>query len=108
MPQDASLNYKYRLLKIEKPGDKTRDVEDAINDMADRGWEVVGYSANVARGISVPTYSHLVLFRRDAALSEDEVIVCPKCGVSLKPPEHATTVKCSACGGSFMLSRERG
>ena len=103
MPQDASPTYAYRLLKIEKPGDKIRDVEDAINDMADRGWEVVGYSAHGWRGISVPTYSHLVLFRRDAALAEDESRFCPKCGASLEPPKGATTVECAACGDSFML-----
>ena len=52
------------LLKVEKPGDRINEVEDEIKDIASDGWEVAGYSATLARGIRVPTYSHLVLFKR--------------------------------------------
>ena len=56
----------YRLLNIHRAEDKTHEAEAVINKQAEKGWEVVGYSAFGWRGITKPGFSHLVLFKRSS------------------------------------------
>jgi hypothetical protein len=56
----------YKLLNVEKPEDRTHEVEAMINELGCEGWEVVGYSAHGWRGIMEPGFNHLILFKRSA------------------------------------------
>jgi len=58
------MTTRYVLLNISKPTDKTYEIEDVLNEMAEEDWEVVGYSAHGWRGVIQPGFSHLILLKQ--------------------------------------------
>lgn len=91
----------YVLLNLVRPDDKTYEVEVIINRLAQEGWEVVGYSAPGWRGAVHPSYTHLVLLRRDARPVEEGRWRCRACRLYSEPlplPKLRSFVKCGFCG----------
>jgi hypothetical protein len=65
-------DFEYRLLNVQRAESKTDEVEDIINDQADEGWRVAGYSAQGWRGVMQAGFSHLVLFERPYVDDEED------------------------------------
>jgi len=65
-------DFEYQLLNVERAESKTHEVEDMINDLAEEGWRVVGYSTHGWRGIAQAGFSHLVLFERPYVEDEED------------------------------------
>jgi len=54
----------YKLLSVNKSVNRTVEVEEAINELSEQGWEAVGYSAAGFRGFVQAEFIHMILFKK--------------------------------------------